>query len=61
MPKGTTGCRAKRFIPIENMNVEKLKTIKINPNKFSQVCRKGIQKRASLRCSVPPTLMFSFL
>ena len=40
MPKSTTGCRIKCFIPIENMNVEKCRAAKINPNKFSQVCLK---------------------
>ena len=40
MPKSSTGCRIKTFIPVENMNVEKLRADKINPNKLSQVCFK---------------------
>ena len=44
MLKSTTGCRIKNFIPTENMNFEKLRAGKINPNKFSQVCLKWIQK-----------------
>ena len=49
MPKSATGCRIKNFIAIENMIVEKLTAVKINPNKFSQVCLDYIQKSASLR------------
>ena len=37
MPKITTECRIKSFIPVENMNVEKLRDFKFNrvfnPNK----------------------------
>ena len=47
----------KELIPIENMNVEKLGSTKSNPNMFSQVSLKCIQKSASLRCSLPPTPM----
>ena len=60
MPKSTTGCWIKSFIPIENRNVDKLIATKNNTNAFSQVSLKLIQKRASLRCSLPPTLMASF-
>ena len=49
MSKSATGCRIKCFIPIENINVEKLRVAKFNPNEFSQVCLKWIQKSASLR------------
>ena len=61
MPKSTTGCRIKSFTPTENMNVETLRLTRISPNIFSQVSLKLIQKSASLRCSLPPALMFSFL
>ena len=61
MPKSTTGYRIKSFIPIENMNIEKLRDSKSNPSKFSKVFLTWIQKSASLRCLLPPTLMFSFL
>ena len=60
MPKSTTEYRIKSFIPIENMNVEKLRDSKSNPSKFSKVSLTWIQKSASLRCLLPPTLMFSF-
>ena len=29
MPKSTTGCRIKSFIPVENMNVENSETLKV--------------------------------
>ena len=29
MPKSTTGCRIKSFIPTKNMNVDKFRAIKI--------------------------------
>ena len=61
MPKSTSGYRIKSFIPIENMNIEKLRDSKSNPSKFSKVFLTWIQKGASLRCLLPPTLMFSFL
>ena len=61
MSKNTTGCQIESFIPIENMNVEKLRATKSNRCKFSQVSLKWIQKSASLRCLLPPTLNFSFL
>ena len=35
MPKNTTACRIKRFKPVENGNVEKLRFTKINTKKFS--------------------------
>ena len=41
MSKSTTGCQTNSFIPVENLNVEKLRAAKINANKFSQVCLKG--------------------
>ena len=37
MPKSTTGCQIISFITIENMNVEKLRATKSNPNMFIQV------------------------
>ena len=37
MPKSTTGCRIESFIPIENMNFEKLRATKSNTNMFSRV------------------------
>ena len=61
MPKHTTGCRIRSFMPIENMNVEELRATKINTNKFTEVRLKRIQKSAFPPCSLPPTLMFSFL
>ena len=48
IPKSRTGCQIKSFIPVENVNVEKLRTAKINPNKFSQLCLEEIGKSASL-------------
>ena len=60
MSKSTTGCQIESFIPIENMNVEKLRATKSNRYKFSQAWLKWIQKSASLRCLLPPTLKFSF-
>ena len=48
-------------MPIENMNVEKLRATKINTNKFTEVRLKWIQKSAFPPCSLPPTPMFSFL
>ena len=59
LSKSTTGCQIKSFIPTENLNVEKLIATKINPNKFSQVSLKWIQKSASLRGWLLPTMMFS--
>ena len=50
MPKSTTGCRIKSFLPVENMNVEKLRDIQSNQNNSSQVPLKLIQKSASFRC-----------
>ena len=50
MPKSTTGCRIKSFLPVENMNVEKLRDIQSNLNNSSQVPLKLIQKSASFRC-----------
>ena len=58
MPKSTTGCRIRSFIPIEKMSVERCRAAMINPNKFSQVSLKWTQKSAPLRCSLPPTLLF---
>ena len=40
MPKSTSGCQIKSFIPTENMNVEKFRTAKINPDMLSQVSLK---------------------
>ena len=60
MPKSTTGCPIKSFILIENLNVEELSATWSNLNNFSQVCLKRIQKSASLRCSLPPTVCFLF-
>ena len=37
MPKSTTGCWIKSFIPVENMNVAKLRDIYCNLNYSSQV------------------------
>ena len=36
MPKSTTGCRIKSFLPIENMNIEKPIATKSSPNNFSK-------------------------
>ena len=44
MPKSTAGCRIKSFISIEHMNVNKFRATKINPNKFTQIYFKWIQK-----------------
>ena len=60
MSNSTTGCQIKSFIPVENMNVEKLRETYSNINTFSQVSLKWIQKMTSLHCLLLPTL-FSFL
>ena len=40
MLKSTTGDQIKSFMPIENINVEKLRATKSNLSKFSQVALK---------------------
>ena len=40
MPKSTTGCRIVNFIPVENMNIEKFRAAKVNPNMLKQICFK---------------------
>ena len=55
MSNSTTGCQIKSFIPVENMNAEKLRETYSNTNTFSQVSLKWIQKIASLHCLLLPT------
>ena len=40
LPKITTGCRIKTFIPTEDMNAENIRILKSNPNMLSQVSLK---------------------
>ena len=40
MPKNSSAYRIESFIPVQNMNVEELRFIKINTSNFIQVCLK---------------------
>ena len=59
--KNTTAFRIKSYIPMEDMNLEKLRFTKINSSKFSQVILEWLKESVSLHYMLLPALMFSFL
>ena len=58
MPKSTTGCRIKSFIPVENMNVEKLRETQSSINKLARSLLNEFKKVVSALLATAKTNIF---